>query len=69
MISQGFSQEEISTVKEIQKLIEQDSFTKARLQVAKTIALYKAEVNFTAFTVIYNLKVVSNLIMAIWNKP
>ena len=41
--SQGFSQEKIFTVKEIQKLIEQDSLLKARKEVAKNIAFYKTE--------------------------
>lgn len=39
----GFSQEKISNVKEIQKLIEQDSLTKARLEIAKSISFYRAE--------------------------
>lgn len=43
---QGFSQEKISTVKEIQKLIEQDSFSKAQTEVAKNISFYRTEKKF-----------------------
>ncbi|WP_245574826.1 CHAT domain-containing protein [Aequorivita capsosiphonis] len=39
----GYSQEKISSVKDIQNLIEQDSFPKARAEVAKTITYFKAE--------------------------
>lgn len=40
---QGFSQEKTSSVKEIQKLIEQGSFAKARSEVTQTITIYRAE--------------------------
>ena len=40
---QGFSQEKTSSVKEIQRLIEQDSFAKARAEVGEAIAFYRAK--------------------------
>lgn len=43
LFSEGYSQKITSSVKEIQNLIEQDSFVKARSEVAKTIAFYRAE--------------------------
>lgn len=43
VFSQGFSQEKSSLVKEIQTLIEQDSLSKARIEVAKNIALFRTE--------------------------
>jgi len=42
----GFSQEKNAAVKKIQTLIEQDSLTKARTEISKNIALYKAEKNY-----------------------
>src|SRR5690606_2126865 len=43
VIFQGYSQEKNFTVKEIQTLIEQDSLSKARSEVAKSIAFYRSE--------------------------
>ncbi|MGB3344596.1 MAG: CHAT domain-containing tetratricopeptide repeat protein [Aequorivita sp.] len=43
VFSQGFSQEKISTVKEIQTLIEQDSLSKAQIEVSKNIAFFRSE--------------------------
>lgn len=42
----GFSQEKNDAVKKIQTLIEQDSLTKARAEIAKNIAFYKTEKNY-----------------------
>ncbi|CAM3313178.1 CHAT domain-containing protein [Aequorivita lipolytica] len=44
--SEGFSQENTATVKEIQNLVEQDSLVKARSEVLKSIAYYKVEKNY-----------------------
>lgn len=43
MFFQGFSQEKIASVKEIQRLIEQDSFAKARAETERAIIFYRTQ--------------------------
>lgn len=45
-----YSQEKIMPVKEIQTLIEQDSLAKARSEISKNIAYYKAEKKYDSLT-------------------
>lgn len=49
-IFDGYAQEKIFTVKEIQTLVEQDSLVKARAVVAKNIAFYRTEKNYDSLS-------------------